>query len=82
MITSSAKAGSGVGDARRLTEIKAVTTSPQQELPVHEHVPAVLRRLGLVAAALLLGGAAYLIWARGAAILLDLSALAGRVWCF
>jgi hypothetical protein len=43
-------------------------------------LPARLAIFGGVAAAL--GGAVYLMAVRGEALLVDLSSLAGRVWCF
>ena len=44
--------------------------------------PRGVRRAGWALLTLALGGAGYLIWARGEAIILDLSTLAGKVWCF
>jgi hypothetical protein len=41
-----------------------------------------LRRAGWAALGLALAGAAYLILVRGEAIVVDLSALAGKAWCF
>jgi hypothetical protein len=37
---------------------------------------------GVAVLALALTGSAYLIWARGEAMIVDLATLAGRVWCF
>ncbi len=44
--------------------------------------PRVVRRSGYLVAGLLLLGAVYLIVVRGEAIVVDLSTLAGQVWCF
>lgn len=44
--------------------------------------PASVRRAGRAALGLVLVGAAYLIAVRGEAIVVDLSTLAGKVWCF
>jgi hypothetical protein len=45
-------------------------------------MPALVRWLGLGLAGFLVAGAAYLIWARGEALVVDLATLAGKVWCF
>lgn len=45
-------------------------------------VPRGVRRAMWLALALVVGGAGYLIWARGEAIVVDLSTLAGNLWCF
>jgi hypothetical protein len=45
-------------------------------------MPAAVRRAVLVALAVLLVGAAGLIWLRGESILVDISTLAGKAWCF
>lgn len=45
-------------------------------------VPRLVRRTGWALLAVAMLGAAYLIWARGEAMLVDLATLAGRVWCF
>lgn len=50
--------------------------------PAVQRAPAAIRRTGLTLLALLLAGSAYLIWARGEAIVVDLANLAGKVWCF
>ena len=47
-----------------------------------ETAPRKLKIIGASLMALLLGGAVYLIAARGEAIIVDLSALAAGVWCF
>lgn len=47
-----------------------------------EAAPVMVRRAGWAMLGLLLVGAAYLIAARGDAIVVDLSTLAGKVWCF
>lgn len=44
--------------------------------------PLSLRRAGWAVLSLVLAGAAYLILVRGEAIVVDLSTLAGKVWCF
>ncbi|MDX2156987.1 MAG: hypothetical protein SFW09_10820 [Hyphomicrobiaceae bacterium] len=47
-----------------------------------ECLPTMVRRIALGLLAVLLGGAGYLIAVRGEAMVVDLAALAGRVWCF
>ncbi|MEZ5856723.1 MAG: hypothetical protein R3D67_18995 [Hyphomicrobiaceae bacterium] len=47
-----------------------------------ERTPRLVRRLGFAVVALLMAGALYLIAVRGEAILVDLAALGGRIWCF
>ena len=55
------------------------TVTPQTS---GERAPAAVRR-GIFALVALVGlGAIYLIAVRGEAIIVDLTALAGRVWCF
>ena len=44
--------------------------------------PPAVRRVGLTILAVLLAGAAYLIAVRGDALIIDLSALGSRMWCF
>ncbi|MFM9943545.1 MAG: hypothetical protein ACKVP7_29105 [Hyphomicrobiaceae bacterium] len=41
-----------------------------------------MRRIGLALLGLFTVGAVYLIAVRGEALLVDLSTLAGKVWCF
>jgi hypothetical protein len=48
----------------------------------HDRPPRALKRAGLAVLGIVLTGAAYLIWARGEAIVLDLAALGSKVWCF
>ncbi|MBS0244703.1 MAG: hypothetical protein JSS20_21240 [Proteobacteria bacterium] len=47
-----------------------------------DDAPPGVRVAGLGALALVLLGAAYLIWVRGEAIVVDLSSLAAKVFCF
>jgi hypothetical protein len=65
-----------------LGEMAGSRTGPaaQTDRGVSTPAKARLAILGGVAAAL--AGAVYLLAVRGEALLLDLSALAGRVWCF
>ena len=44
--------------------------------------PRIMRRVGMVAMGLLLGGASYLIAVRGEAMVVDLATLGAKVWCF
>lgn len=55
------------------------TTSPSANA---SGAPRSVRRAMWLALALVVGGAGYLIWTRGEAIVVDLSTLAGKVWCF
>ncbi|HWB46724.1 MAG TPA: hypothetical protein VG900_14900 [Hyphomicrobiaceae bacterium] len=48
----------------------------------HETMPAGVRIALAVGLGLVFAGAFYLISVRGHALLLDLSALSGRAWCF
>ena len=56
-----------------------VATSPSAD---NSGAPRGVRRAVWLVLALALSGAGYLIWARGEAMIVDLSALAGKVWCF
>ena len=56
-----------------------VTTSPAAD---PSGPPLSVRRAAWALLAVAMGGASYLIWARGEAIVVDLSTLAGKVWCF
>jgi hypothetical protein len=48
----------------------------------HTSVPRSVRLVGFIGLSVALAGAAYLIWARGEAMIVDLATLAGKVWCF
>jgi hypothetical protein len=47
-----------------------------------DRTPALVKRIGMVLGALVMGGAFYLIAARGEAIIVDLTTMAERFWCF
>lgn len=49
---------------------------------VQTDAPRSVRLVGLIGLSVALVGAAYLIWARGEAMIVDLATLAGKVWCF
>jgi len=57
-------------------------TTPSHSAHDPAAMPRGVRRAGLAVLAALLSGAAYLIWARGEAIVVDLATFAGKVWCF
>ncbi len=59
-----------------------MSSTSERIAPAESSVPRLVRRTGLALLAVALLGAAYLIWARGEAMIVDLSTLAGRVWCF
>lgn len=59
-----------------------MTTTRRASDPAAETAPRLLRMAGVAVLALALTGSAYLIWARGEAMIVDLATLAGRVWCF
>lgn len=56
------------------------STSPDTASDTRAPLP--LRRAGWAALSLVLAGAGYLIVVRGEALIVDLSTLAGKVWCF
>ena len=58
-----------------------VASLPESE-PGGTRPPPLVRRAGWSVLGVLLAGAAYLILVRGEAMIVDLSALAGKVWCF
>ncbi len=57
-------------------------SSTENDGPVPASAPRSLRRMGVAVLGLVLAGAAYLIAVRGEAIIVDLSTLAGQVFCF
>lgn len=65
-----------------MTSISEPQVAPQAAAEVPERMPRAVR-LGLaLTLALLMTGAIYLITVRGEALLVDLSALGQRLWCF
>lgn len=50
--------------------------------PAAEATPRLVRRVGLAVLGLALTGSAYLIWARGEAMIVDLATLGAKVFCF
>ncbi len=60
-----------------------MTASDKQiGVPDRDRAPRSVRRAGIVVGGLLVAGAGYLIAVRGEALLVDLTNLAGGVWCF
>lgn len=59
-----------------------VASSSDTGMSEEARAPLLVRRAGWAALGLVLAGAAYLILVRGEAIIVDLTALAGKVWCF
>ncbi|MGD9801962.1 MAG: hypothetical protein AB7E81_15600 [Hyphomicrobiaceae bacterium] len=57
-------------------------TGTRQIDPTAEPAPRLVRRAGYAALGLVLTGSAYLIWARGEAMIVDLATLGAKVWCF
>ncbi|MBN9261329.1 MAG: hypothetical protein J0I57_02850 [Hyphomicrobium sp.] len=65
-----------------MTSISEPQVAPQTAAEVPERMPRAVR-LGLtLALALLMMGALYLVAVRGEALLVDLSTLGQRLWCF
>ena len=59
-----------------------LSTTTEPAAPAENIIPRLVRRAGIALLAVALTGAGYLIWARGEAMVVDLSTLAGKVWCF
>jgi hypothetical protein len=56
--------------------------APRKQPAAQAPMPAALRLIGIAALLGVLGGASYLLAVRGEALLLDLSAISQRIFCF
>lgn len=60
-----------------------MTTARTQEADAtSERAPRFVRRAGFAVLGFVLAGSAYLIWARGEAMIVDLATLGAKVFCF
>ena len=64
-----------------MTETTSSPMSAGADAAAHARMPAVVKWVALAAVAALVGGAVVLLVLRGEALLLDLSALGGRIFC-